>query len=229
MSENDDRMSDSDLKTEQWIRRTMASVRPPEDYRRTLRLVLRAEMLRTRHRFVSPAAILAFFVFMAIAVNQIDVGSGDFGMKPAGESWNGELAFTSKIGNDAAIGLNQSIHETIAEHHSAKEAKLKSVFGWVIAGQLYLSATYFYTINGEYHELGRPPDTPATRPSQQHIKFFREFLQEWHHLRNTGNLAYTGFEDCMVDGYPVRFDKWTVSIKDFGPVTYWEGYPLVAL
>jgi hypothetical protein len=41
-----------------------------------------------------------------------------------------------------------------------------------------------------------------------------------------GMALYLGLEDRIIDGIPVRFGKWLVTLPQLPTVVYWEGAPI---
>ena len=232
MSENHKSEPDNDKALNQWIRGAAPGVRPPDDYRRTLRLILLSKIIseRTKRLPFSALGIAAVAIFLLFLTTGKEIGSGDFQLKKHGTTDSGKTTFYSKFTGQGFDGTNTP-KETLEQIHQQIEAGqeiLQSVEGWTINGITFWSADYVYSINGKLEVWSREPNFPISTLQQRHHEFWECCEKELKEMIDNGRANYLGTEDIIVDGLSVRIDRWAVFFPDWGNVIYSSGGPLIS-
>jgi len=206
------------------LRKSAPGTSTPQEFRRTLKLVLLSNFGPNRSKWLSfnRLGVIAIAILFLFLMNGNDVGSGDFRLKPRGKMYE-SIHGTIIYGGDEKT---QEIYEQIYQREFAKEETLRSICGWTVLGITYLSAEYAYDIDGESHTVSRTIKTPiSSLPTKQHYEFLQAFEEEFFEKHKNGQTVPVGREDIQLDRLLIPLHKWKAIFPDYGEIIYWEGHP----
>jgi hypothetical protein len=228
-------------KEESWfesqLRASAPTFQPRREHQHQLKTVLISSQ-RQRRR-VWPPVLLGLTSVVGILVlcsRPLDLGGYGFKLSPRSSAETGQV-FESTGGDHAAIGVDsrtevdpqeaQLLAENIWQRSQAREGLLRAVTGWTLAGETVMMTEYAYDIDGQVRLAIQCSAQPATHVTDDYLSFTSSRdLARAMRMIHLGQARQIGAENQFVDGYPVRFVKWSLVMPPYGTLIYWQGVPL---
>jgi hypothetical protein len=213
--------SDKSRNLDDLLRKSAPGAQPPHEFRRNLKLILLSKCGPDRSQWLSinRLVVVAIVFLFAFLMSGNNVGSGDFRLKRQGPAYE-SIYGTMRYGGEEKP---QDSYEQMYQHQAAKEEVLRSVCGWTVMGETFLSAEYEYDLNGELHTMSRTIQTPISlTPTRKHLQFLHTFEAEFLRLHDNGQTFPAGTEEIQLDNLSIPLTKWKATFPDYGEVIYWE-------
>ncbi|MBU8920306.1 MAG: hypothetical protein KOO63_00450 [Bacteroidales bacterium] len=231
--ENDTKSADEEF--DDLIRRSAPYVRPPDQHREILRMILRSKIQqqkrRTRLLTGSLVTIIAAFGLFQLT----NVGSDGFDLVPSrGPVLDFPVAEAPFAGDRIAHPdrgkelSSESLLQlrSVYEQKSSKQYELLSVNAWTVSGQTIIFLNWEAIVDGkpvQYSDILTPPDREV---GLQFSKFLAANESSFYDRIEEGTARISGRETIAVEGIDIQFTKWSSSFPEWGEVIFWDGKPV---
>jgi len=210
----------------------------PEDFRRSLKLQLRGEVVR-RHRrrgLSRPATLTLSLTVLIVALNTQGTLIGHhFDLKKealryvedADRYYSEYGDFSIAVPNDqASTRDHQHFAEALHGESASGTGELVSIEGFTFLGRTELTRSDRYIIDGDSVLV----EAPLNEQPKEYLLKKLDFVIDWYDLvvseAESGELEELPMEIREYPDAAVRFRKWFRNVPGWGDVIYWYGEPI---
>ena len=234
MSDRHTNNLDSEQAFDRMLESAAPGVRPSDEYRRNLRMmVLYGLEKRQRRAKVNKLVVFCTLcVCTVIAGNQSRLGSDGFDMELSTLA-DGSPKQQSVLGNERVNVIEyhdiddfKRFAETFFEKEAAGEYDFDRLVGWTIGGETILDGPRKYEKDGEISWMGNPLNETSDAFKFRYWQFLTMHESTFYESIDSGEAVFLGTEIREFGSVRVKLEKWASYFAGFGEVIYWRGEPV---